>query len=50
MSSDAIYCTLCFVLIPEEDQEEGGQAFQSCNMDWFCCEDHYYDSKDEELE
>lgn len=41
------YCTLCFVEIPEEDMEgEEPKAWCSANLEWYCCEDHYYDSKD----
>lgn len=43
-----IYCSLCFKEIPEEDMEgDEPKAYCSCDMNWYCCEDHYFDSKEE---
>ena len=45
---DQKYCTICLTKIPEEDLEDDGKAYCSVNMEWFCSDDHYYDSKEEE--
>ncbi len=42
------YCALCFKLIPKKDIEEDGSAYCSCGGVWYCCEDCYYNSKDED--
>jgi len=39
-----IYCTLCFCLISCEDIEND-VAWQAANGDWYCCEQHYWDSR-----